>query len=125
MASLELGSGTTRGQGAFREGPPEGEAGQGCARPVADVPGSVAERGSTSICLPSRPVCCCEGSQCPPRATPPELAFPRSLVSDPCGREGFRPSDDTWRAVKLSDTWAAGAIKRGSTRAATAALLRC
>ena len=75
MASLELGSGTTRGQGAFREGPPEGEAGQGCARPVADVPGSVAERGSTSICLPSRPVCCCEGSPVPAESHTPRVGF--------------------------------------------------
>lgn len=106
MVSLELGSGTTLGQGAFREGPPEGEAGQGCARPVADVPRRLLSIAALPSACRASLSAAVRGAQCPPRATPSELAFPQSLVSDPCGKEGvqtLRRHMESGRAVRHTD----------------------
>lgn len=106
VVRLELGSGTTLGQGAFREGPPEGKAGQGCARPVADMTRSAVEHRSPSICLLSWPVSCCEGSPGPTESNAPEVGFSSEpgLISL-SGRGAFRPSDDTRRVAEMSDAW--------------------
>lgn len=123
MARLELGSGTTVGQGAFREGPPEGKAGPGCTRPAADVPRSPGERRSTSICPPSRLVCCCGGSPVPADSNTPKVGFSQSLVLDPCGREGvqtLRRHTEGGRAVRHAELHVSG--KARSTCAVMARL---
>lgn len=73
MARLELGSGTTVGQGAFRERASEGKAGPGCTRPAADVPKPWWRR-STSIC-PEAACLLLWGSPVPASANTPKLDF--------------------------------------------------
>nr|CAI9690282.1 unnamed protein product [Rangifer tarandus platyrhynchus] len=67
---------------------------------------SAVEHRSASICLPSQPVCCCEGSPGPAESDTPEVGFSSEpSLGSLWGRGAFRPSDDRRRAAEMSDAW--------------------